>query len=108
MFSACFSHVICVQYGRFTCMKCTCNAAMPVACTVLLLCVVSHNTFSQTNNRVQTLLCDITDEKVTEPTASFWQSSIAIKQSKTGIYLLWICVVPSLNVRKCLQFHRHV
>ena len=48
VFSACFSHVICVQYGRFTCMKCMCNAAMPVACTVLLLCVVSHNTFSQT------------------------------------------------------------
>ena len=47
VFSACFSCVICVQYGRFTYMKCTCNTAMPVACTVLL-CAVSHNTFLQT------------------------------------------------------------
>lgn len=48
VFSACFSCVICVQYGRFTRMKRTCNAAMSVACTVLLLCAVSHNTFWQT------------------------------------------------------------
>ena len=34
VFHACFSRGICMQYGGFPCMKHTCNAAMPVACTV--------------------------------------------------------------------------
>ena len=34
VFRECISRVICVQNGRFTRKKRTCNAAMPVACNV--------------------------------------------------------------------------
>ena len=34
VFRECISRVICVQNGRFTRKKHTCNAAIPVACTV--------------------------------------------------------------------------
>lgn len=34
VFCACIPCIICVQYGRLTCTKHTCNAAIPVACTV--------------------------------------------------------------------------
>ena len=36
VFHECFSRGICVQYGGFPRMKHACNAAMPVACTVLV------------------------------------------------------------------------
>ena len=44
VFHACFSRGICVQDGGFPRMKHACNAAMPVACTVML---TINNTFSR-------------------------------------------------------------
>lgn len=78
LFCACISFVICVQYGGFTGKKHACNAAIPVACAVLIVCMYTPHF----ENLVRALMIehhfDVIRNSVSNITENFDKNNILI------------------------------